>query len=175
MMRRRIFRQPFFLAMVLGWSGVAASPPKNEPLVTGVQSHEAEDLCRVLHTLRGGDPRRPTLIMVLSPRMVYALKEWPRMRETARQAGFAVVSMRDPRLREEEWQAAVQALEQPDAANLAVLEDPHLFRLGVLNHAPTSVVAWKGRVHPWPIYGVMPDGAWRAVLAARLAQLGSCS
>lgn len=96
------------------------------------------------------------------------------MRETARQAGFSVISLRDPRVSEEEWQSAVHAAGRPDAASLAVLEDARLLGMRILNHAPTSVVILNRRVHSWPIHGVMPDGPWVTVLAARLAQLKAC-
>lgn len=108
-----------------------------------------------------------TLLMVLSPRMVYALKEWPRMQAVAQAAGFRVLALRDPRVPLDEWQAAVQTLGLHDAATLPPIPLPMAARCGLLNHMPSSLLVRCQRAHPWPVLGVMPDKAWRAVLRQR--------
>ena len=113
-------------------------------------------------------PSAPVLLTVLSPRMAYALQEWPRMRQSALELGFRVVECRDPTVPLEEWRAAVAALGKP-----GWLPPPLLLRQPAqaawLNHAPTSIVMGAQGPHPWPIQGVMPDAPWRALLMARLA------
>ena len=116
----------------------------------------------------------PTVLMVLSPRMVYALREWPRMQRTAERAGFAVCSLRDPRVGESEWRAAANAAGRSEALDLPLLDTAMLRASaipGLLNHSPASLVQFDGRLHPWPILGVMPDAAWIAVLQDRLDRL----
>lgn len=109
--------------------------------------------------------------MVLSPRMPYALQEWRRMRRVAEAAGFAVSALRDPRVPDAEWQAAVRALDLAELARAAVLDEPTARALGVLHHAPSSIVERCGVRHPWPILGVMPDAAWRDLLRQRALAL----
>ena len=115
--------------------------------------------------------------VVLSPRMPYALKEWRRMEAAARQAGFRVMAFRDPRVPDAEWQDAVMAANLPELRDVPVVALAAARACGVLNHAPATVVARCGRVHPWPILGVMPDQAWLHLLKARSAGLetGSCA
>lgn len=114
---------------------------------------------------------QPLVRMLLSPRMPYALLEWRRMRQAAEDAGFEVRAERDPRVPDAEWQAAVQALGLAELAGAPVLDEPTAAALGLLHHAPSSLVERCGRRHPWPVLGVMPDAAWRALLRQRLAAL----
>ncbi|MDO5626475.1 MAG: hypothetical protein Q4G71_17535 [Pseudomonadota bacterium] len=107
------------------------------------------------------------VMVLLSPRMVYALLEWPRMQRVAQEAGFAVKVWRDPRVPDAEWQEAVHASGQAEMLAAPPMPAPLATACGLLNHAPAAVVSWQGRVHPWPIQGVMPDAAWLAVLRAR--------
>ena len=94
------------------------------------------------------------------------------MRRSAEVAGFATVSMRDPRVADDEWRAAVQAAGVPMARDLPPLQTPAPTEaLGALNHFPIAVLRCGDRIHPWPILGVMPDAAFVQVLKARLAQL----
>lgn len=114
----------------------------------------------------------PVVYIVLSPRMPYALKEWPRMLRSAQAAGFAAVSLRDARVDDDEWQAAVRAAGVPAALQLPRLQAPALIEsFGPLNHFPTAVVQQGMRVHPWPILGVMPDAVFADLLEQRLKQL----
>ncbi len=113
----------------------------------------------------------PSVHVLLSPRMPYALKEWRRMADVARQAGFRVAAYRDPRVPLPEWRAAVSAEGLDALLTLAPLDLNSAQSCDMLNHAPTAVVARCGHVHPWPVRGVMPESAWRHVLAARLADL----
>jgi hypothetical protein len=116
-------------------------------------------------------PHTPVVLMTLSPRMVYSLLEWRRMRAVAADAGFCVVPARDPRVSEKEWQQAVNRAGLPElrmAPSLAELGvPPTLF----LNHAPPSQVGRCGHAPPWPIFGVMTNAGWRRSLRARLADL----
>lgn len=115
---------------------------------------------------------RPTVHVLLSPRMPYALQEWARMRGLALTAGFEVAAYRDPRVPQAEWQAAVARAAGADSLGaLPPLDLQRARACDLLNHSPTAVVAHCGRVHAWPVRGVMPDEAWRHVLAARLASL----
>lgn len=118
---------------------------------------------------------RAQLLVVLSPRMVYALREWPRLHDQAQAAGFDVHGVRDPRVPEAEWHSAVMA------AGLSELAAWPAARLAgwpgtqVRNHWPAAWVRWRGRTHPWPILGVMPDAAWLQLLRQRLEDLQACS
>jgi hypothetical protein len=116
-------------------------------------------------------PRAPVVLMMLSPRMVYSLLEWRRMRAVAVDEGFCVIPARDPRVPESEWQQAVERASLPE-----LLQAPSLADLGVpqalfFNHAPTSQVWRCGHAHPWPVFGVMTNAGWRRSLRARLADL----
>lgn len=111
------------------------------------------------------------VLMLLSPRMPWALQEWPRMLQTAQQAGFDVHPMRDPRVPVPEWLAATHRAGLPELDCVPALDRQQAIDLGTLHHAPTSIVAHCGRLHPWPILGVMPDSAWLDLLQQRLAQL----
>ena len=113
----------------------------------------------------------PTLLVVLSPRMPYALKEWPRMAAVAQQDGWRVQAFRDPGVPDDEWLAATELGDLRSWRTLPVMDLVAGQACGMLNHAPTALVARCGRVHPWPIWGVMPDAAWRHVLASRRADL----
>ena len=111
----------------------------------------------------------PTLIMVVSPRMVYSMLEWPRMRMLAQSAGFQVVTWRAPDLLPTEWDRSVPAARWPaDLRHLAdEMPSACAVALGGLNHFPYSRVAAHGRLHAWPIWGALPDAAWLASLELR--------
>lgn len=111
----------------------------------------------------------PLLLVVLSSRMVYSVTEWPRMRSVALDEGFAVVTWRSPAESEEEWQAAVRVAGWPDAEAGQVRPVPPACAawLGRPNHFPFSRIFEGGRVHPWPIWGVLSDRAWQASLRCR--------
>jgi hypothetical protein len=111
----------------------------------------------------------PILIMVISPRMVYSMLEWPRMRMLAQGAGFQVVTWRVQGLLPTEWDRAVHAALWPaDLRDLAA-EIPSVcsVALGRMNHFPYSRVTAHGLLHAWPIWGVLPDEAWLASLEFR--------
>lgn len=128
--------------------------------------------CAVKPTTQEVD-HRPAVMMVLSPRMPYALREWRRMRQAASDAGFEVLAMRDPRVPDAEWQAAVRALGLAELSEIPVLQEDLAVRLGVLHHAPSSIVTRCGIRHPWPILGVMPDSQWTYLLRQRAMVLGA--
>ncbi|MDR1968362.1 MAG: hypothetical protein LBQ32_06680 [Burkholderiaceae bacterium] len=114
---------------------------------------------------------QPVVLMTLSPRMVYSLLEWRRMRAIAVAEGFCVVPARDPRVPEGEWQQAVSRAGLPELRAAPSLADLGVPQALFLNHAPTSQVWRCGHAHPWPILGVMTDVGWRRSLHARLADL----
>ncbi len=94
------------------------------------------------------------------------------MRRAAQAAGFATVSLRDPRVGAREWQAAAHIAGLPAALRLQRLQTPALVRqFGALNHFPAALVQSGQRLHPWPVLGVMPDAAFVSVLRQRLHQL----
>lgn len=96
------------------------------------------------------------------------------MKAVAESAGFQVLGLRDPRVPDGEWDAAVEAVRAPELMHVAKVDAALAAGLGILNHAPASLLACHGKIHPWPVLGVMPDSAWLAVLRARANQLG-CS
>ncbi len=148
-------------SLALGWLTPA-------PVSAGVPG------CGAIGNPPMGNPTGGThasVLVVLSPRMPYALQEWPRLKRAARAAGFDVRAVRDPRVPASEWQAAVFTANQPDLSCIPVLDEARAVELGVLHHAPSSVVSWCGRFHPWPIQGVMPDTFWVDLLRQRQAQL----
>ena len=94
------------------------------------------------------------------------------MRRAAQAAGFATVSLRDPRIGVREWQAATRAAGVPAALRLRRLQSPALIdQFGALNHFPIALVQSGQRRHPWPVLGVMSDAAFVSVLRQRLRQL----
>lgn len=119
--------------------------------------------------------RTPAVLVVLSPRMPYALREWTRMKTLAEREGFRVLPLRDPRVPDLEWRQALAASGHVGMADIGALPDEVAARCGLLNHAPAALVGRCGAFHPWPILGVMPDPSWRSTLQARLAKLpGGC-
>ncbi|MEO9150259.1 MAG: hypothetical protein ABI212_12960 [Burkholderiaceae bacterium] len=125
------------------------------------------------HICQAKSSTSPIVYLVVSPRMPYALKEWARMRRGAKAAGFSVVTFRDPRVEDGEWQAAVEAAGVPAARGLLPLRNPALIEaFGGLNHFPIALLTCGDRTHPWPILGVMPDATFVEVLRQRLEQLG---
>lgn len=123
----------------------------------------------------GPQAARAQLLVVLSPRMVYALREWPRLRDQAQAAGFDVHGVRDPRVPEAEWHAAVAAAGLSELAAWPAARLTDWPGTQVRNHWPMAWVRWQGRTHPWPILGVMPDAAWLQLLRERLEDLQACS
>lgn len=109
---------------------------------------------------------RTVLLSVLSPRMVYSMTEWPRMRLAAEAEGFVVVAWRSPAVPDAEWRSAVtQAAWTRDASE--PVPDACIAWLGRPNHFPYSRVIGSGGIHPWPIWGVLPDVAWVESLRCR--------
>lgn len=118
-----------------------------------------------------------TVVMLISPRMVYSLLEWPRMHAQAQAAGFQVVTWSSPDLLPGEWTQAVRAVSWPRSLRDAIGEVPPacaplLYRV---NHFPYSVVVAQNRMHNWPIWGVVSNEAWAASLAHRLSALSASS
>ncbi len=154
------------------WAATAGLAASGQTAVGAQEAaSDATPMASVGCQVEGG--ASPVAYLVVSPRMPYALAEWPRMRHGAEVAGFSVVTMRDPRVGDDEWQAAVQTADLPAARDLLPLRSPALIKaFGPLNHFPVALVACGDRIHPWPVLGVMPEAAFVAVLRQRLGQLG---
>jgi hypothetical protein len=107
--------------------------------------------------------------------MVYSVTEWPRMRASARAAGFDVVAWWSSGLSEREWQDAVVSAGWLPAEAHGVVPVPQACEawVGQPNHFPYSVVIGRGHAHPWPVWGVLPDTAWVDSLRLRRAALVS--
>lgn len=113
---------------------------------------------------------RPVVVMLISPRMVYSLLEWPRMRSRALAAGFEVVTWKAPGVASSEWSQAVQTVGWTLSQRALISDVPTACAAGLhrLNHFPVSSVVLGDQVHDWPIWGVLTDDAWAASLALRL-------
>ena len=112
---------------------------------------------------------RPILVAVLSPRMVYSVLEWPRLRAVAEQEGFDIVAWWAPGIPYQESEAAAIKAGWDIKERTSVGITPAECRswVGWPNHFPFSRVMVWGRAHEWPIWGVMPDGDWRTSLTFR--------
>lgn len=132
-----------------------------------VRAMTAQEQICYLGREAGGRSDQPVLVMLLSPRMVYTLQEWPRMKQVAEARGYRVLSWMDPRVPELEWQAA-RSVRFQDAA-LSIQAMPVACRpiWDHVNHSPMSLVLAGTRIHPWPVWGVMPDDPWREALQFR--------
>jgi hypothetical protein len=119
------------------------------------------------------EANKPVVIMLLSPRMVYSLLEWSRMRQAAEALGYRVLSWKDPRVPEAEWRAALTSpastIADADALHAMPAHCQSIWRGA--NHSPMSFVLLGSHLHPWPIWGVMPDEAWREALRFRVHAL----
>lgn len=155
MIRLRLSVLPMLAAFAAG-SALADAVPCPLPIATAFSQAQ---------------PGQPTVLMVLSPRMPFALQEWPRMRQAARASGFDVLALRDPRVPLDEWTDAVQAAGLPGLTGITPIDPASAARLGLLHHAPSSLVIQGGRAHPWPILGVMADAPWIGLLRQRRSQL----
>ncbi len=128
--------------------------------------------CNFADTSQASHPPYQTVVrVVLSPRMPHALLEWPRMARVAQEAGLQILAFRDPRVPMAEWQDATRDSSLEPWRDLPALAADVAAACRMLNHAPTAVLERCSHVHPWPIWGVMPDLAWRHVLQARRADL----
>ena len=149
--------------LLFGLAFLAAASSNHAQIVGGETSPSSA------HT----DTARPQAIawVVLSPRMPYALAEWPRMRRLAENAGFAMRPFRDPRVTDEEWARAIHAVGLTELSDADAMPADYSSKYGLLNHAPATLVWRCGQAHPWPILGVMPDTPWIEVLRARASWL----
>lgn len=93
------------------------------------------------------------------------------MKRVAERAGFIVLAARDSRVPGQEWSAAVSARGLFELRDVPVLDEQMGMDVGLLHHAPSSLVVRCGVWHPWPILGVMPDQTWVELLRHRAAQL----
>lgn len=158
------------LALVGGGAVLAVACAQTQPTIgpsSATCVHETVDGLRPYVPIGRGS----AVLVVLSPRMPYALQRWPAMEAKARGLGFTAHALRDPRVALAEWRAAVDAMALPALRCIPALELALARQLGVLHHAPSSLVAHCGHLHPWPILGVMPDDAWAQLLQHRRAQL----
>jgi hypothetical protein len=140
-------------------------------LAVGIDAGKSDNTCLFVPASHRFDGHKPTVLVVLSPRMPYALFEWRRMKALAEREGFRVIPLRDPRVPEVEWRQAWAALDDQQMADVERISQEIAAGCGLLNHTPAALVGRCGSVHPWPVLGVMPDRSWQAVLQARLAEL----
>ncbi|WP_171984886.1 hypothetical protein [Hydrogenophaga sp. A37] len=115
----------------------------------------------------------PVVVMLISPRMVYSMSEWPRMRLAALAAGFEVVTWKAPGVSAQEWAQAAQATQWRRSQSALIGDVPPACTVWLrrLNHFPFSSVVLGDQVHEWPIWGVLSDEAWIDSLALRLESL----
>lgn len=170
---------PIGRAALVGWiawcpgghvPGLAAPMP---PTVQPAPVSPLSEACRSALPA----PTRATVVMVISPRMVYSLLEWPRMRALAQAAGFQVVTWSSPDLLAGEWTQAVRTASWPSDLKDAVGEVPPACAALIkrVNHFPYSLVLAQNHLHHWPIWGVLSDEAWATSLAHRLSALSAGS
>jgi hypothetical protein len=131
------------------------------------------DIGSVCQTTWSTPPAAPVVVMLISPRMVYSMLEWPRMRSAALAAGFEVVTWKAPGVSGQEWASAIQAARWTPSQSALVRDVPAACAAWMQrpNHFPFSEVALDGLVHAWPIWGVLSDEAWTTSLALRLKAL----
>jgi len=117
--------------------------------------------------------QRPIVVAVLSPRMVYSMTEWPRMRAAAEAEGFDAVAWWAPGLTDGEGAVAAERAgwSADEIARPVRMPDACAGLLGHANHYPYSRVLDRGRLHAWPVWGVMPNQAWVDSLRWRLRSL----
>lgn len=113
------------------------------------------------------------VISVLSPRMVYSLTEWPRLRRLAMNDGLRVIAWRSPEIGEAEWRAALDKAgwTTEDVAAVAQVPVACAAWVGRPDHFPYTWVAAPGGAVAWPIAGVLPDAAWLTSLRLRRVML----
>lgn len=114
-------------------------------------------------------PTSATLLMVISPRMVYSMLEWPRMLRVALSAGFQVVTWRAQGLSIDEWTHAADKAGWPSDLHATIGEVPLACTalLEGVNHFPFSLVIGRDTYHAWPVWGVLSDEAWLSSLVFR--------
>lgn len=102
------------------------------------------------------------LVSVLSPRMVYSMTDWPRMRSAALAQGFGVVAWWSPRVTAQEAAEAASRAGWPMTVLRQTSAVPEACAdwVGEPNHFPYTRVLLRGGAHPWPIWGVLPDHRW---------------
>lgn len=164
------------LFAVLTGCATAPSPPEATP-VPVVQLSSGLDAAG-LRCFLGPETgltgeERPWVVALLSPRMVYSLQAWPRMKSEAEALGFRVAAWRDPRIPEIEWRAALdtEALSRSNSVEVEALQEGCLAQWMPIDHVPLTRVLWRGHVHRWPVWGVMTSQAWEETLRNRLASL----
>lgn len=153
---------------VLTWRTAHSETFPSRPVSQVVRDIGAD--CQVAWS---GRPAGPVVVMLISPRMVYSMSEWPRMRVAALAAGFEVVTWKAPGVSPHEWTQAVQAARWTSLQSALIGDVPAACSewLHGLNHFPFSSVVLGDRIHGWPIWGVLSDEAWAASLALRLGAL----
>jgi len=120
-------------------------------------------------------PAPDTLLMVISPRMVYSMLEWPRMQTLAQSAGFHVVTWRAQGISTDEWRHAADRAGWTSGLSATIGEVPPACTalMGTVNHFPYSLVVAREMYHTWPIWGVLSDEAWLNALLFRRQALAA--
>lgn len=138
-------------------------------ILTGSSAFAAQ--CALDKVVPDLDMREPSLVMLLSPRMPYAVLEWARLKAVAERTGFRVHVLRDARVPDSEWMEAARATQQAPLRQIPAMPESVAASCGLLNHFPATLVLGHGCLHPWPVLGVMPDAQWSSVLRHRLSAL----
>lgn len=115
------------------------------------------------------EPGEWVVVAVISPRMVYAMTEWPRMRRAALKEGYRVLAWRSSEAGDAEWRDASRRAGWDAADTAAVSRVPSgcVDWIGHPNHFPfVRVVDAHGKAS-WPIWGVLPDADWQESLRYR--------
>ena len=159
---RRCGRSRVTWALLLALSGLGSAH---------AAPSQMEGACTASASALGLPSSGAAMLTVLSPRMVYALREWPRMKAAAQERGFEVIVRRDPQVPYDEWRAALLEADLPELGAVPAIEPELAASCGLLNHFPSTLVARCDHVHPWPVLGVMPSDMWQVVLAQRLESL----
>jgi len=95
------------------------------------------------------------------------------MRAVAMAAGFDVVTWTASGVSAQEWAQAVGAARWTPSQSALIGDAPAACAAWLQgpNHFPFSAVVLDGRVHRWPVWGVLSDEAWVAALELRLTAL----
>jgi hypothetical protein len=171
---RRSFTQVVFLGALV--TGCAETTSRPSELLEGhgpISSLSPAEIRCFDKEFNVPGETRPLVVALLSPRMVYSLLEWPRMQGEADSMGFRVQAWRDPRIPDEEWQAAQASKPFSGWGAPWPLRLPAdcLAPWGPIDHLPLTRVVLHTHLHKWPIWGVMTSTAWRESLQNRLQVL----
>ncbi len=138
---------------------------------------------KYLQKLQSKSQQRGTLVYVWSPRMVYSMQNVAVAARAAAAAGLDFVALHDMRVPSNELlQVRQRITELPAQMDLATppfvspldsslaLCSQKLLEHEALRHFPTAFVITARGMHPQPLVGAMPWGAWVSSIDQRLQQ-----